>query len=177
MLTAEQLWDIRRRLARGESGRRVAKTLRISRGTVATVAHGLHCSGRARESEVAAQEGHQGPAVAVRRCAKAGHLFHGAVCLTCLIRALPARRRFARGVGSPVVRIELVGGARRRWLTLQATARDRLTADAPRVLVHNSRLFRFELGFHGLAFRAKIHPPVHVEPAQERSLPPEKESA
>ena len=166
MLTAERLYDVCRLLAKGVSARRVAKTLRVSRGTVLAIAHGRHCPARARETEVAGLEGQERPLEAVRRCRGGGHLFHGAVCLTCAVRALAARRRFARGVGSPIIGIELTGEARRRWLALRATCRDRLAREAPRVLVHKCRPFRFTFGLNGLAFWARLHPAVRVEPAR-----------
>jgi hypothetical protein len=110
---------IRRLLAAGRwSMRRIARELRVSRGTVSAIAHGKRRERRARPADDDPVVEPRGP---LKRCPGCGGLVY-APCLLCRVRrkqAAPGRRKLA-GLPEGPLELELAGEHRARYERIRA---------------------------------------------------------
>ncbi len=112
--------EIRRRLAAGaQSMRKIARTMGVSRGTVATVARGTRRQRAPRQagSDAAAEE----PLGRIERCPECGAMAH-APCRACRVRnwIRTMRRTRPRQAPEEPLQLELAEECRRRYEEVHA---------------------------------------------------------
>ena len=104
--------EIQRLLAEDDlSQRKIAKVMKVSRGTVAAVAHGKR---HPRDPRAKSQD--EGPTGPARRCPGCGGMA-ATPCLACRIRELSPHltNRYPDTTAHEPLRLELVGGDRARY--------------------------------------------------------------
>jgi hypothetical protein len=163
MLSAEQVSSIERLLRAGFTGRRVARKLGHSRGTVRAVKHGRRRQHRPQreQPEVIESEAFHYPRESLRRCGKCGVRLTAVPCRACRLRL--HRQRLFHVVESPEPlesRLEPAEAA--RLMDTLTMASGKIIRDRPKPRILRSRAFRFQIGTIGPVFYAWLHPPITV---------------